>query len=198
MSHKIHFIIIALAIFMTLFGLFSVVNIAKANPSFFIRNSGTSATRCSLTATTSVRYMTAGTATTTVILNSTGCGGSQAIDSAALMLYRNAAAASSKTRIAIEYSDDCDAATGGTWYAPAATSTDMALNVDGGLTSLNAMVWQFASTTVGGSIEKASSDSLLIPIMTPTKCVRAVLTVPTGSASSSLWASFVGKRQTTY
>ena len=174
----------------------SGVTVAKANPSYFVRNSSSSSTNCTMSASTSVAYMTAGRATTTLTLNAVGCGSSRAIDSAALMLYRNASAPGTRTRIKFEFSDDCDASTGGSWYAPVATSTDYVVDTDAAVNSFNAITWQFASTTIGGGVAASDSDTLLIPIRVPTKCVRAVLTVPIGAASSSIWGALVGKQET--
>ena len=169
---------------------FMVSSKASANPSYMIQNSTSSLTSDTLTATSSVAWQTAGTATTTVALNGS-IGTSQAMDSATLFLYRTGAGGTTKTNIAFEYSPNCNASVPD-WYSYAATST-MGATVTAG--SAQSITWAFASSTTGGAGSFSNTDSIAIPVPTPSACVRAVLTVPTGAASSSIWAEFVGKRQ---
>lgn len=185
-----HLKLIGIGSILLVMGFLLSAYIAKANPSFFIQNTSSSATACSLTASTTRTWMTGGTATTTIALNASGCGGSQAIDSAELLLYRFAAAPTSKTNVTIQFSQNCDA-TSPDWY--------FATSSIGTFTSVpSQMSWTFASSTIGGEIAASDFDTVAIPITTPTKCVRAILTVPVGAASSSIYADFVGKRQSNY
>lgn len=175
--------------------IFSAMQV-RATPSYFLYNSTNSVTSMQQTATTTVTYQTAGTATATVALNG-GLGSSQALDSASLVLYRNASGLTTDTQIAFEFSPNCNA-TFPEWFPNkldvGATTTPDSV----GFIGANKMRWQFSSTTVGGVQENgvnASTEKLTVTVPTPTNCVRAILTTPIGAASSSIWGMMIGKRQ---
>lgn len=178
------------AIALTAAVLLTFTNLASANPSQTIRNNTSSATTLASSVATSsqVAWQTAGTATTTIVLNS-NIGGDTIADSGVLILYRLAAGGTTKTKIDLEYSMDCDA-TSPDWYGVATTSIGTTVTTgNAGLT------WQFASSTRGGISRPLNTDTIAIPITFPTRCVRAVLTVPVGSASSSIYGEFIAKKQ---
>lgn len=177
--------------------LFVNASFARANPSLFVSNTSNSVTANAVNATTTVAYMSAGRGTTTIALNG-GIGSGAALDSAKLILYRNANGTGAATNIAFEFSPSCYA-TYPEWFADktnfgGGTTTQQLLGFTGG----NQIVWQYSTTTIGGVLETGgtnSVDKITLDVPTPTNCVRAVLTVPVGAASSSIWGEIVGKKQ---
>lgn len=186
MTLKIRYIGIGLtiaAIFVTAMSLFYV---AKANPSFFIRANGSG---CSLTATTTRAFMTPGAATTTYTFD-TGCAAAGSVDRSTFLAQFTGSSTVSSIQIAFEYSqDNVD------WYndrvfTAASTTQSFSLNQP------NTYLWGFSSTSVTGGIAGSTTiNSRAIDVATPTKYVRAVITVPIGSLNGAFWAEFVGKRQ---
>src|SRR3990167_6247184 len=98
------------------------VSFVQANTSFFIRqNNGTGTT-----ATTSVSYMTVGTATTTYYLDSQANGNPFGADSATLLWQFTASSTNSTQDMYLEYaqSGDCiNAPTSCDWYYSGIAST---------------------------------------------------------------------------
>lgn len=190
-THNLY--IFAPAIFVTIFAFVSYVH---ANPSFFTTNTSTSCTSLSSSATTSPIYQTAGTATTTVCLNAS-LGTASAYDNGSLVLYRNASAATSQTKIQFEYSMNCLSGNPD-WFADRVSLSGFGATTTPAIifSGNNSYTWQAASSTLGGSgVSTQGLDTIAIPVSVPTACVRAVITVPVGAASSSIWAQIVGKRQ---
>lgn len=170
--------------------------VANANPSYFQRqNNGITDT-----ATTSVNYMTPGTATSTYYFDA-GQGTAGSVDSAVLLTQLTASTTSSTINIAYEYAQggngDCIATpTICDWYQNdllSATSTSL------NLTSQISATWTFASTTQGqaGIIPAANSNRQLksFVVLTPTRYIRAIVSVPVGSTNAGVWAEFVAKKQ---
>ena len=163
---------------------------ARANPSYFYGSNGT--------ATTTVTYMTPGTATTTDVLKVQAVGTSAA-DNAALLVQFTGSSTLSTLNIALEYSNDtvndCAATpTACDWYGDATmfgATTTQAVS----LNPLHSYTLQFASTTVGGAAGTATRTTRVLRLETPTMWVRAVATVPIGSTNGAVWLRFIGRKQ---
>lgn len=168
--------------------LFGFPQTSHGNPSLYIQTSGTSTTQNSLVATSSVAWQTAGNATSTIVMNGS-LGTVSALDSATLLLYRKGSGGGSKTKVTVEYSQNCDA-TIPDWYVASTTNT-----LTTGMPFVNGFVWQFASSSIGSSVNPSDFDTIALAIPTPTKCLRAILSVPVGAASSSVWGELVAKRE---
>lgn len=182
MTHKARYIGIGAVMVLMLVTAFALVYTAKANPNFFLQsNAGT--------ATTTVTFMTPGTATTTTAAFDTGAGGAQGSDSAALVECMQASSTGTTLNTTIEYSQDAI-----TWYENNLVSTSTPLAT---IQSPNSFTWAFASTTVGGGgIGNNNSACKIVPVLTPTKYVRAVFTLPAASKNAAVYGgNFIAKRQ---
>lgn len=174
---------------------FLFLSTAKANPSFFIRqNNGVSTT-----ATTSPSYMSPGLATTTYYMD-TGAASANSTDSAVFTFFFTGSSTASTVNVAFEYASpagDCiGTPTLCEWYTddlnfPTATTTQSLMS----LTTGRIYSLTFASTTVGGLIGTANRTTRIVPVPTPTRYVRAVVTIPAGSLNGAVWGEFVAKRQ---
>lgn len=198
MTYKLRYIGIGLtiaAIFVTAMSLFYV---AKASPSYFIRANG--GPGCTLTATTSVTYITPGTATSTYYFD-TSCGGASNTDSATLLAQFAGSSTASVLNIALEYAQgggaDCTATpTACDWYQ--ANNATLGTSSAATITNQQSYTWTFSSSTQGqvtgtGPNTGRTLKSLNVP--TPAKYVRAIFSMPTGSLNGAVWSEFVGKRQ---
>lgn len=181
--------------FVTAFALFSTV---KANPSFFVRqNNGTTTT-----ASTTVTYMTAGTATTTKYFDA-GVAGAQAVDNAVFLTQLTGSSTGAVLNVAFEYAmptsgADCIATpTACDWYADALfANTNASSTQKYSINNANAFALTFASTTQGGAAGRGDGRILrAVTVPTPTRYVRAVMTLPSGSTNGAVWGEFTGKRQ---
>lgn len=162
--------------------MFSFIKNTHANPSFFLRSQSASAT-------TTVSYMTPGTATTTSPSFDTGVGAAQGADSAVLLTRFVGSTSAAILNITLEYSqDNID------WYSDrlsAGATTTQAINITQSTTySLTAQ-----GNNPGGIGGTASSTLRSIVVPTPTRYVRAVYSIPVGSTNGSVWGEFVAKRQ---
>lgn len=134
-------------------------------------------------ATTSLSYMTAGTATTTV----TCALGPTGTDSASLALLVNASSTSSVVVGQVEYSED-----GIDWYQ---NNQDVfAAGAIAIATPSNSFTWTYASTTVGGAAVGAATNAgtKILKISTPMKWVRVVLS-NTGT-NIAVWAKIIPRK----
>lgn len=162
----------------------SVFGVARANPLFFAVTTQTA------TATTSPSYMTAGTATTTLTLDTYSSGNSRAAYSATLLIQLAASSTATTLRTNIEYSQD-----GVDWYQdggslfPNFATTSKPFDIG----QVNQFSLTYASSTAGLGAVPASqaTTTRAVKINTPTRYVRAVFTLPTGSAAGAVWAQFV-------
>ena len=167
---------------------------ASANPPAFKRAQ-------SAAATSTLAYMTAGTATTTSPVFDGGEGNSFGHDSAAFAVQFTGSSTLSQLQIAFEYAHDtpgyncastptaCDWY-GNTLYNQATTSP--AQNITTAQTNL----FNFASTSVQGGVVGITNRNLrIIDVKTPTRYVRAVMTLPPGSLNGAVWGEFIGKKQ---
>lgn len=186
------FISIIVVATLVIFGF--MVHSVKANGSAFVVPSST-------TATSSVVYMTPGTATTTYYFDSQ-IGTNQAVDSAVLQTQFTGSSTASSVNIALEYSHgvagtDCTATpTACDWYqdrlsAGATTTQTISLN------QATTYTLSMSSTTPGGVAGNSSRTFRVMKIDFPTRYVRAVYTMPAGSQNGAIWGGFVGKREVT-
>lgn len=187
----------------TVFAAMCIAWFAYANP-LEISNSNQ-------TATTSVSYMTPGTATTTYYYDSyVGGSSNYAADKATMLLQFTSSSTASVLKWGYEFSQgvngvDCTTApTSCDWY-----KDDMQLPVTATSTGVYSMTapieyaWTFASTTQGYVAPVSSSTAPLvnnfnralksITVPTPTRYTRVVFTI-TG-ANGGVWATFAEQKQ---
>jgi hypothetical protein len=135
------------------------------------------------TATTSVNYISAGNATTTLTCDAYNMDDKiaeyKAIDSATLAIQFIASTSASILNTSIEYSTD-----GIDWF-------------ENNLSELSTTTYALSITTpqtitLSGNTT-SSTTRKIVSVETPTRYVRAVFTVPVGAASSSIWAEFIPK-----
>lgn len=178
--------------FVALAMLFGTTGVALANPSTF--NSATS----TAAATTTVKYMRPGVATTTVptfdAYSQTFAGSSYKADFAVLLIQFTASSTLSTLNGAFEYSAD-----GIDWYRnflidpnQVATSTGSTF----GLVNPFSFQMKFASSTTIGGVAYTNANmttaALLVP--TPLRYTRIVLSEI--GANGAVWASLLPIRQT--
>lgn len=143
----------------------------------------------SASATTTVTYMSAGTATTTLVLDAQVDGGA-AVDSAAFEVQFIGSSTASNLNVSFEYAQsntlDCKTNQGlCNWYIDSLTGS-----------TTRAGLFAYASSTPGGGLIASSSPTTRIfTVPTPTRFVRAVITQPAGSLPGSVWTSWVSKRE---
>jgi len=154
----------------------------KANSSRVIANS--SCTTSGTMATTSVVYMTPGTATTTLecdFLSVSGAGGGvSSMDSAVLAIQQNASTSASNLNFKLEYSQD-----GEDWFTYGAPLTSVATTT----------VYAETGSENTWSASAAGISRTMVPIPTPTRYVKVTFTVPIGTANLSLWSQIIGKAE---
>ena len=157
--------IIGVVVIGVVFGVKSV----GATSSFFLPTSQTA------TATSSVNYMTAGNATTTLVMDSFGNGIPRLTDNAVLFLQTVASSTSAVYKVAIQYSMDNQ-----DWYNAnlPATTTVMDISVP----------YSYKLTAVS-----TATTSTAINVSVPTRYARVVISI-TG-ASGGVWAQFQPSRQ---
>lgn len=171
--------------------------VARANPLDLITSN--------VTATSTIAYMTGGTATTTYVYDSYGNSSDQnAIDKAALLVQFTASSTASKLNWTYEFSTgvngvDCAATpTACDWYADTFALAVNATNTQQyNFTGNNSGVWTFASSSQGGATISASSNRALkvLWVPTPTRYTRVVFTVPAGATNAGVWATFAAQKQ---
>jgi len=173
------------------------------NPSVFTSIAKTA------TATTTLSYMTAGLATTTVYYdsmqvegsNQTNNGNTWVTDSAVLKIQFTASSSLAIVNTFFEFADGINCGnipTGCDWYRdnlyalPFATSTPTIQ-----LAITPSYTWSFASSSQGGAGVGASNNRVLkvINVPTPTRWVRAILSVPVGASPASVYAEILPKKQ---
>lgn len=174
---------------------FSIKGIDKAtaNPSYFPVSSN-----CVLggsgTPTTSPTYITAGTATSTLNCDAYTLASNNinplAMDSAVLLMNFTGSSTASIVNINFEYSNDnID------WYqdgfsASATTSSVVSIG------TTRSLSWTFASSTAGlGNTLGNSTTTKAVPVPVPTRYVRAIFTMPAGSAAGAVWAQIIPKKE---
>lgn len=166
-------------------------NIASANTLLFVP---VTYLNSSATTTAGTTYITAGTATTTFQLDTTALPGGFANDAATLLVrFTSTTSPTAILNINVEYSQDCI-----DWYEDGGVQVNsFATTTKPFYLAVNQFVFNFASTTAGlaapGAQFATSSRALLIK--TPTRCTRAVFSVPIGSNPAAVFAEWVPIRQ---
>lgn len=143
------------------------------------------------TATTTLAYMTTGTATTTLTYD-TYTDGLQTADSMALLVRFTASSTSSTLNIKQEFSQD-----GIDWYQSSqpAVFGNATTSIPVYIATVPQYVWTYASSTIGGIVVSASSDTRIIPVQSPTRFTRFVFTLPVGSTPGGVWAHVLPVKQ---
>lgn len=156
---------------------------AEANPSSLVYGCKTAP------ATSTVVYMTGGTATTTIICDLMGSGGSRLAENATLTLFRNFSnAPASVQKVTYEYSNDY------TTFAPAASTWYTVSTTTPNNPASPIFTWIPASTTWSGAPGAPKDyDATIIDVPVKARWVKAVITVPVGAASSTVWGEIVKK-----
>lgn len=181
------FVIAAIAAVLLAMG---AVGIAFANASFFGIGAQTSV------ATSSPAYMTPGTATSTVYWDTyqTQGGVPTRPDLATLLVLFNASNTSATLGIALEFADNISGVncvttpTACDWYRNYVSdpvmfgTTTPAVGIGEPFT----VSWKFASSTMGGSATTSPYSTAAITVPTPTRYMRAVLTMTGGNGA--VWA----------
>ncbi len=172
-----------------------------ANP---IRLAPTSQTA---SATTSPTFMTPGTATTTVYLDSfAGNTSSQQYDAVSLLTQFYGSSTAAVLNMTVEYSDgvagvDCTATPGVCdWYQDATIEmTNASTSQPYPITAnaLNTYSWTFASTTQGGAAGVGTSNRALKAINIPvtSRYVRVFYTLGIGGTNGAVWGKLVPFKQ---
>lgn len=163
---------------------------AHANPSIFPSHSSC----VTAVSTTSISYMTAGTATTTLTCDSytlqVGQPDNYAINSAVLATQYSASSTASILNMTYEYSND-----GIDWYSndlSAQATTSPVQNIQ----TAQSFTWPFASSTPNGSSPAGTNLSKkVVTLPVPSRYVRVVYTVPVGAAAGGIWAEILPERE---
>lgn len=147
------------------------------------------------TATTSPSYMTAGTATTSLVFDSYIPGANKISDQAVLLIQLVASTTATTLNTNLEYSQDAidwyqDGGTMAANYATTSKPFD--------ISQVNQFKLNYATSTAGLAGIGATATSTLTRVLmlkTPTRYIRAVFTLPVGSAAGGVWAQFLASRQ---
>lgn len=160
----------------------------SANPTFFPVTVQTSSS------TTSPAYMTAGTATSTLTLDTYSSGNPRGASKAALLIQLVASSTATVLRTNIEYSHD-----GIDYYQDGGTMIDgfSTTSKPFDIGQVNQFTFTYASSTagLGSTTPSQSTTTRAVRINTPTRFVRAVFTIPVGSAAGAVWAQFVPNKE---
>jgi hypothetical protein len=144
----------------------------------------------SSSATSSPNYMTPGTGTTTITCLVQPPNASGAVE-AFVAINRTASSTASDIKIDIEYSMD-----GVNWYSN--NTSDLGTTTPQiALAPTQSFILRFASSTLpgGGQIPVPNNrEARIFKIATPTKYVRAVISVPIGSLNSGVYASIITRK----
>lgn len=157
------------------------------------------------TATTSLKYMKPGTATTTFTYDAYGVNGSNQSNSGntnaptklALALQftgsstpKNSAIATTTYKVSLEYSTDNK-----DWYGDAYTAFGTTTNAQN-ITLLTSRTFKLGTqTSKGVLIGSTTPTKVLIGIEAPTRYVRAVVTIPIGSTNGAVWGELLPEKE---
>lgn len=179
-------------------------SILKANPlEFLVQNQGT----LSVTATTSVSYMTPGTATTTSTVYDTyanGAANTYATNNLALEIQFTASSTGSTLGWYYEYAQgnaaaNCVSSPGSCdWYQDDNfTNVNATTTQTFPVTLTNKYTWLFASSSQGGGpiLTTNQISNKIVTVQPVARYVRAVFFVPIGSTNVAVWSAFVGQKQ---
>jgi hypothetical protein len=163
---------------------------AQANPLGF------SCAAQTASATTTPVYMTAGTATSTLLFdtycvngtNQPNTGNTNIANKLTLLTQFSASSTASVLGISVEYSQD-----GVDWYqdnylSPLATTSPAVL-----LATPNSYSWLFASSTLDGVANTGNRVGKALQIQTPTRYVRVVYTL-TGT-NAAVWGELLPQKE---
>lgn len=190
--------IAGLALAAAIFLLYGFAYQAKANPLDLITSN--------TTATTSLAYMTPGTATTTYYFDSyaNGSADQNATDKAMMLLQLVASSTSSSLKWQYEFSQgvtgvDCSATPSACdWYSDTIQSQVTATSTQTfNVTAPIAYQWNFASTSQNGASVAATNNRGLkvIQVPTPARYTRVIFSVPVGATNAAVWATFLEQKQ---
>lgn len=146
--------------------------------------------------TTTLSYMTAGKATTTLTCDTYALGGSagktNAADSAILTAILYASTTGTIVNINQEFSND-----GNTWFqnnTGDVATTSPVLYLD----TVQTMQWAFSTSTEGLSGATTIVDATTtkaVTIKTPTRYTRIIFSIPIGAKAGAIWAELAVKKQ---
>lgn len=178
-----------LAIGYLVFGIFALWQPAKANPLGF----SCPAYGPGGVASTSIAYMTPGTATSTLLYdtycvggtNQPNTGNTNTTNSLALLTQLTASSTSSVLNMAVEYSQD-----GVDWYQD---DNIFATTTNTNIQSPNSLTWPYAVSNVGGVPNTGNRLGKVVRIYTPTRYVRVVYTI-TG-ANAGVWGELLPQKE---
>ena len=166
----------------------SVSGLVVAASTVFVETVQTSANPI---ATSTITYMTPGTATTTLTYDSFHSGQS-ATNGIALLLQVTASTSQTQFNINEEYSQD-----GIDWYQGNATvagaygyaTTSLPVNIG----QVAQYQWQYSTSTPGLGANGAfqNTDNRIINLPTPTRFIRAIITLKIGGANGGVWAQLI-------
>ena len=166
-----------------------------ANPSQLLEDKSASAT-------TTLSYLTAGTATTTDVFDTQADGGF-ITDSATLLMWIGASSTASILDIYPQYSNGavgvdcavtplkCD------WYFASNPENYATTTMISDISFLSKYRLTFTSSSTPTGLEGGnySSTTRAISIKTPVRYARVIFAVPVGSQSIGVWSDWVGKKQ---
>jgi len=145
------------------------------------------------TATTSVTYITAGTATTTLICDFYADGTNPTLANGGMLKIQFMGSSTASTLDTyLEYSQD------GEDYYESAISDKASTSPTKSLGTVQAFSFTFASSTAGHiALANASSTraTRITKIDTPTRFVKAVFVMPVGSTPGAFWAEVQGIKE---
>lgn len=176
-------------------GILGFAGIALANPLFFGSNAQTS-----IATTTPVFLVVATSIATTTgpVYDSYEVNGTNEVNqgqvnspnTAALLIQFTASSTTSVLGWTYEYSQDAV-----DWYSDdvlnlPTTSTTTSVSI------INAQIWVFASSTIGGQVPGTSNNiaNKIVNVPVPTRYVRPVFYI-SSTARGAIWAQFVPKKE---
>jgi hypothetical protein len=160
---------------------------AKAEPSQIL-------TKATASATSTVSYLAAGTATTSLSWDTQEDGGFS-MDTAALNIQFAGSSTASVLRIEIQHSqDDINWYPSGGSFVSGFATTSKPFD----LSQISQFNYHFSSTTqnsIAVTNANSATSTRSLEVRVPERYIRAIFTLPVGSAGGAVWAQFVGKRQ---
>lgn len=202
--------IILLGIISLAFGLAGFLSIHQAfgNPSFApkVDNCQWDRLPTSLGSST-IRYMTAGTATTTLTCDayslSANSPSGDLMDSAILNIQFSASGTASTLFVDFEYANvssngaNCVASPGACDWLE--NSLDLGIKASTtrpfAIDAKDTLRWRFASTTIGTGTAPGNIGYKIVNVPTPARYIRAVFSLPVGSGRGGVWSELLPKKQ---
>lgn len=164
----------------------SVGAVVHANPPFFLRTFTASAT-------STLAYMTPGTATTTITFDA-GVNQANGSDMATLLIQYTASTTGPSLRFRQEFSsDNID------WYSENLGTVPTLMSLNSTTTALvspfHDYTVNFATTTDNGGSGTNARIMTSLQIPTPTRYTRVRFYVPASGGNGALWAEIAAKKQ---